>query len=176
MKKSQSAKLAARSKSLRQSAPEVGSVKGAKRPVAAAAGVIVCDRCGAVMYDKHWHAPALVTGWKKMNATTGRCDACLRGKEFVGEVVFEGLKDAQEREEVLGLVRNIGKRAQRRDPEDRVISIETVGSRVRVTTSENQLAVSIGKQVHEARKGGELQVTWSAGDKPVRVVWRSKAK
>jgi hypothetical protein len=173
VKKSQPIVRSAKNKSLRVSTPSLGGGRNAARLVPSAAGVVVCDQCGAVMYDKHWHSKALVAKWLDLkSATSGRCDACRGGKQFVGEVVLEGLKDSIERDEIVALIRNVGKRAMKRDPEERIISVEVVGSRVRVTTTENQLAVSIGKQVHEARKGGELHITWSASDKPVRVVWR----
>ena len=88
--------------------------------------------------------------------------------------MIEGLKDEGERQEVVGLVRNAGKRAMKRDPEDRVISVVVSGAKIRVLTSENQLAVAIGKQLHQARKGGKLTIIWSAQDKPVRVHWTAK--
>jgi hypothetical protein len=173
VKKSQPMVRAARSKSLRQSAPSLGGNRGAKNLLASAAGVIICDQCQAVLYDKHWHAKSLVASWLDLKgAASGRCDACRGGKQFAGEVVLEGLKNSLERDEIIALVRNVGKRALKRDPEERIISLEIAGSRVRATTTENQLAVAIGKQIHEARKGGELHIIWSDGDKPVRVVWR----
>jgi hypothetical protein len=72
---------------------------------------------------------------------------------------------------VLALARNVGRRAQARDPEDRIIKINDAPGGAVVTTTENQLAVSIGKQIDRARKGGKLDITWSQGDKPVRVRW-----
>lgn len=176
VKKSQAQSKGARSKGLHLSAPSVGAAKGAKRPVATAAGVVICDTCKAVYYDKHWHSRSLVASWLDLKgAAIGRCEACRGGKQYAGEIVLEGLKDSLERDEILHLIRRVGKRAQLRNAEARVIGIEVTGARVRVTTTDNQLAVAIGKQIHEARKGSQLQVTWSSGDKPVRVIWRKLA-
>jgi hypothetical protein len=45
---------------------------------------------------------------------------------------------------------------------------------VRVTTTENQLAISLGKQVDSAFKGGTLKIRFSDEDLPVRVFWDEK--
>jgi hypothetical protein len=74
------------------------------------------------------------------------------------------------------LARNVANRAGRRDPEDRIIKIVDAGESVVIYTTENQLAVSIGKQIHSARKGGTLVITWSHQDKPVRVRWTAPAR
>jgi hypothetical protein len=161
-----------KAKGLRGSAP-IGSSKGAVKPRSAGGEPAVCPGCRAVLYDKHWHDRALVASWLDLrSAASVKCDACRSGGNHAGEVVLEGLGDSVERDEVIALVRHVGNRATRRDPEDRIVGITVKGSRVRVLTSENQLALSVGKQVHAARKGGELEVTWSDEDKPVRVVWR----
>ncbi|MEY4744815.1 MAG: hypothetical protein RL272_760 [Candidatus Parcubacteria bacterium] len=87
-----------------------------------------------------------------------------------GEVVLTGLT-AAEKEEVLGMVRHTGGTGPR-DPEDRVIRVEDRKNALRILTSESHLAVSIGKRVHRARKGGTLTITWAPDDMPVRVAWK----
>jgi hypothetical protein len=86
-------------------------------------------------------------------------------------VILTGLKELSRRLEVVGLIKNIGTRATKRNPEAQIIKIEDGGNSVRVTTTDNQLAVALGKQVDAAVKGGKLQVTWSREDAPVRVRW-----
>jgi len=138
----------------------------------------ICTGCSAVYFDKHWHSPSFFGGKaavRKAALAKGLCDACAlrrkgsRDTSYVGEVVVTGGYTVMELGELVRAARNAGKRAQRRDPEDRILSIETVPGGVRIRTSENQLAVSIGKQLHRARKGAKLTITWSHDDKPVRV-------
>ncbi len=103
---------------------------------------------GAAKYGKRPSAPA---GWN-------------------GEVVLVGLT-AAEKQDVLGMVRHTGATGPR-DPDDRVVRVEDGRKGLRILTSESHLAVSIGKRVHRARKGGTLTITWAPDDAPVRVVWQ----
>lgn len=146
----------------------------------------VCSRCGAVYFDEHWHTiPNFEKIYKKMmpkkSVAKELCVECKwivggKGKTgWEGELVLENLIP-DDKKEILNLVRNVGKRAFLRDPEDQVIKIEDMGRKVRVTTTENQLAVSIGKQVARAFKGGKLEIKWSAEDAPARVRWIRKNK
>lgn len=90
-----------------------------------------------------------------------------------GELILENLI-SDDKKEILNLVRNVGKRAFLRDPEDQIIKIDDRGEKVIITTTENQLAVSIGKQVASAFKGGHMEIIWSAEDAPARVRWARK--
>lgn len=136
-------------------------------------GLIFCLGCGAVYYDKHWHTnkkyAAILKNQKAIKKEL--CPECKNAKNenFEGEILLKNL--SKEKEEILNLVRNIEKRAKKRDPEDRIIKIEDKGKTVRILTTENQLAVSIGKQIDRAFKGGELKIKWSEKDALVRVIW-----
>jgi hypothetical protein len=147
----------------------------------ARAGAVRCPDCGAIYFDKHWHSPAVFAGAALLDLLEPRrCGECSLEKggrsggraPYAGEVVLEGPFADGEREEVLSLVRNVGARATKRDPQDRIVRIDADGAALRVYVTENQLAVSIGKQVDRARKGGSLEIVWSKDDKPVRVIWK----
>ncbi len=142
----------------------------------------VCPDCFSVYYDKHWHAPSFFGGKRAVRSASllsERCTECtIRAKArgsvtFAGEVTLKGEFSPEEQAELLRLVRNVGKRATKRDPQDRIIHIDSSGTSVKIFTTENQLAVSIGKQIHRARKGTTLTITWSHDDKPVRVLVRN---
>lgn len=145
----------------------------------------VCRRCHAIYFDKHWHTWArvriLAERLRKARVREDVCTECRwaldsgpEGKRnWEGEVVLTGLSDSAKKREVLALVRNVGKRATERDPEDQVIRIEDKGETVRILTTENQLAISIGKQIDRARKGGKLDIKFSHEDAPVRVTWQA---
>ncbi|MDD5252240.1 MAG: hypothetical protein PHT12_06485 [Patescibacteria group bacterium] len=158
-----------------------GRLAGRDRQVVKASaevkGAARCGDCGAVYYDKHWHSAELVPAKVRTGGLAKKkCDVCRAGAAYAGEVLIEGVADQGERAEIAALVRNIGKRATLRDPEERIVRLHDDGSSLRIFTSENQLAVSIGKQVDQARKGGRLDIVWSADDKPVRVHWHAPKK
>lgn len=157
-----------------------------RKDVAAGPSGIRCVHCGAIFHDKHWHSRTLLempnTSMMASALKDGWCDECRwerlhasRAIPHSGEVILVGPFVPQERREILHLIRNVGHRAMERDPEDRVVHIADEGDGIRVFTSENQLAVSIGKQVDHARKGGKLEIVWSKTDKPVLVKWMKKA-
>lgn len=151
-----------------------------------------CSRCDAIYFDEHWHTiPGFWQAYKKMlpkkKIIEEVCYECKwikdghldrkndwAGKEgWEGEVILDNLIP-KDKDEILNLVRNIGKRALKRDPQDKIIRIKDEGKRVIITTTENQLAVSIGKQVARAFKGGNLEIKWSHEDEPARVRWVRK--
>lgn len=149
----------------------------------------LCGRCGAVWYDGHWHdAPRLAATLKARRKAAKpvkemlciECHYAVHGPAdpkhalFEGQLTLDGLVDPKEKSAILKTVRNMAKRAQKRDPEDRIIAIDDRGERVIVTTSENQLAVGLGKAVAAAFKGGKLRIAWSSDDLPARVFWKRK--
>lgn len=150
-------------------------------------GMKLCGNCGAVYYSGHWHiAPAMAAlmgkGKKPSAVSAELCHECrwlANGRDpklaqFEGQVTLDGLKDLTEKEMILNTVRNAGEKAQKRDPLEHIIAIDDRGERVIVTTTENQLAVIIGKDVDHAFKGGKLTITFSEGNLPARVHWTHK--
>jgi hypothetical protein len=149
----------------------------------------LCDRCSAVYFDGHWHtAPALAAAIKARRKTGKKpakpvlcyeCHVVVHGAAdgrtlFEGQLTLDGLGDAAEKAEILSTVRNFAARMTKRDPEDRIINIDDRGLRVVVTTTENQMAVGMGKAVDAAFKGGKLRIAWSKDDLPARVYWTHK--
>lgn len=148
-----------------------------------------CNRCHAVFYDSHWHhEPALyekVAAKASLATRAGNqldknilCPECTWIKagfhgivDFEGEVLLKGIPTEVLKHEIINEIRHIGTRASNRDPQDQIIKIEDKGDTIRITTTENQLAVSIAKQVARAHKGGKLEIKFSKEDKPVRIVW-----
>jgi hypothetical protein len=165
--------------------PKGGKTKGDlhKPGTLGRGGMIRCEGCSAVYFDKHWHSPSVLAGDIDLSwLAKGLCEECKMAKKkssgattYAGEVTIDGEFSPKEKSEILGIIRNVGKRATRRDPMDRVVRIAESGGALRVYTTENQLAVAIGKQIHHARKGGTLTITWSEGDKLARVHWHRKA-
>lgn len=150
-------------------------------PKIAATGAAACPDCGAVYFDKHWHSCSEPECRLKAGKLPRKvCPECRLMKKsgrgpgnYAGEVLIDGVADRNELREIKNLVMNVAKRAAKRDPEDRIVNVVEGPGSLDIFTSENQLAVSIGRQVHQARKGGELSITWSKSDKPVRVRWQA---
>ncbi|MBU1953972.1 hypothetical protein KKH03_03305, partial [Patescibacteria group bacterium] len=78
----------------------------------------------------------------------------------------------EHKDEIIGAIRHSDQMARERDEMNRVLRIIRMSeSDIGIFTSKNQLAVTIGKKLDSAFKGGKLSIHWSKGDKEVEVVW-----
>lgn len=90
---------------------------------------------------------------------------------FGGRVTAVGKFGRNEKAELLNLAENVGKAQRKRDRCDRILRVRSTKNGFIIYTAKPHLAVSLGKKLHAARKGGELSITWSHSDLPVRVLW-----
>jgi len=137
-------------------------------------GYTLCTGCGAVYYEKSWHHKEKYADKMEeieKEAKKSICPACAREKDNLCEG-FVTLKNVPEdkKEELLNLIKNAGERAIRNDILSRVTKIEERDGNIEICTTENQLAVSLGKQIKSAFEG-ELDINFSAQGGPARVVW-----
>lgn len=138
------------------------------------AGFLVCTDCKAVYDKKRWVAG--FSGVRDINERKGiafrRCPACqmIRDRKFEGQVIAEGIPQHR-MQDVLVRIRRVGDLAQLRDPLDRIIALRRRGSRIELTTTENRLAVRLGKEIRDLVKG-KLDIRWSHEEDVVRVFWR----
>lgn len=86
---------------------------------------------------------------------------------FEGRVELIGVPQGRV-DDAISRIKNFSRRAQARDPLDRVIAIKRRGNRIEVTTTENQLAVRIAKAVRGIL-GGKLHIQWTDEDDVVYV-------
>jgi len=93
----------------------------------------------------------------------------IQDKQYEGELVLENIPE-DKKKEITNLIWNVGERAFERDPMDRIIGFEDKGNVIRILTSENQLALSIGKQIKRAFRG-KLDIKWSHKESTSRVKW-----
>jgi len=108
------------------------------------------------------------------NARTGKDPVSFSSlRAFKGEVVIEAKLSPKQKEEILNIVRNSGKTGPR-DTNDRVLQVQDAGGKMRITTTGQELAVSIGKKVHQSHKDGKLTLVWGSAEQPVRVTWVKK--
>jgi len=132
---------------------------------------ILCSKCKAIYYGKCWHKNARL--FEKNIKCTKKilCPACKWTKTNLAEgIIVLTLKDNLKEKEILNLVRNVETKAKLRDPEDRIMKINKEENKITILTTENQLALSIAKQIKRAFKG-DLKIKWSHNEDVVRLEW-----
>jgi len=132
--------------------------------------LLICKECNAVYFYKSWHHrledyPYLK---KTKNLKFTFCPACqmIKEKKFEGEVIVKNVS-SKVKANLINLIKNFGKEAFKKDPQDRVISIIDNGSQLRILTTENQLAQRLGKKISQVFKG-RLSVSHSKGESTLR--------
>ncbi len=138
-------------------------------------GTMVCGKCSAVFADKHWQwNPKILAQYGDDKERQTTCPACqkLNKEDAEGIVYFKGFVSESQRDEMLRQIKHIGERATKRDPLDRIYKSDVDGKHeVVIYTTENQLAISIGKQVKKAFHG-ELKIKNSKEGDITRVYWQ----
>ncbi len=143
------------------------------------AGEFYCQTCKAVWFRKAWHNDDRKFDVLSRQPDLARtCPACRKTALDLPEgiVTMSSLDifPVERKQELLQLVRNVGDRARKRDPMDRIMRIMDKGNEVQVYTSENQLAVAIGNETKRAF-GGDLNIDFGHRDNEIaRVVWIAK--
>ncbi|OGN39777.1 MAG: hypothetical protein A2606_01370 [Candidatus Yanofskybacteria bacterium RIFOXYD1_FULL_42_10] len=155
----------------------------------AGSGYIICSECKSVFFDKSWHH--MMDEDKHFSAEKDKkikfavCPACemLKTKTYEGEIIISLKSQVQPssraqvegspnfKNYILGAIKNSDEMAKERDPMDRVLWTEDNGNEIKVYTSENQLAVIIGKKLDSAFPGGKLKIEHSHGEDLIRVFW-----
>jgi len=128
---------------------------------------IVCNKCKAIYQKGHWLHP--VKNKKYENIKYSTCPACkmIESKQYEGEVIIENVNSIIKKE-LLNAIANMGKIAYQKDPEDRLINIQKKGNEIRIFTTENQLAVKIGKKIKKSFNGN-MKIVYSKKESVVRV-------
>lgn len=129
-------------------------------------GIAVCKTCHSIQFKKEWHHPdSLIRVGKhaKGNVHLDLCPACKMVREgvFEGEIRIENVPQKYHGE-LVNLIVSFGRKATKRDPEDRIIEIEREGrDGFRVTTTENRLAVALSKKVKQVFKKVDVAISYS---------------
>ena len=129
-------------------------------------GIVLCERCQGVLYKKQWHhadsARVREAKLAGMPVRTSLCPACkmIVNKQWEGEIFVDAIPQRYEAE-VLHLAAAYGKRAEKHDPQDRVIEIKKENAKYRITTTENQLAVKLAKKIHETFPKTEIKISYA---------------
>jgi len=145
--------------------------------------IVICPQCQAFYYYKSWHHH--LEEYRHLSEDKRvkfqLCPACQMIKEgkYEGQVILKNVPLEKE-EEMIKLVKNFGEEAFRRDPLDRIIKIKSKKIsqnlvEIEILTTENQLAVRIGKKIKGAFKG-DLEIKYSHQEDTARVIWRSTSQ
>jgi len=138
---------------------------------------IICVDCGAVYWKKAWHQGfgGLGTHGEEKKVSFKLCPACrmIRDRQFEGEVILEGIPEKY-RTGLVAHLRNVGETARRLDPLDRIIAIQSRDSRIRITTTENRLALRLGREAKQLLGNqGARRARFSKEEDIVRVWWQA---
>lgn len=139
----------------------------------------LCSMCQAIWHKGKWSLdPAVRVEVQRWGTPiTVLCPACRSAKEGnpTGILYLTGSFLAQNRAEILNLVRNAARAAAAKNPLERIIRIRTDSRHpLVVETTSEKLARRLGRAVSRAC-GGALEIRFSHEDKLVRVYWRRNA-
>ena len=81
------------------------------------------------------------------------CPACemIKNRQFEGEIIIKNIP-VKIKSDLINLAKTFSKRAFERDPMDRLIDIKETKDGLRITTTENQLAVKLAKKSKKLSK------------------------
>jgi len=133
-----------------------------------------CKHCGAIYASGRWYAKGLEPeGTNHAPAHEILCPACRKLRDRVpgGVIKISGDFVRGHRDEIFNLIRNEGNDALSGNPLERVMSLETEGEEILISTTDEKLAQRLGRALHRAYHGN-IEYKWSADNKLARVFWR----
>lgn len=135
------------------------------RNAAGRRGILVCRRCANAFFKKRWHKglsvlPERVRATQHIALTV--CPACdmMQRKLFEGEITIRNAP-AKDRDGILRLAAAFGNRTLHKDPQDRISGIRHSNGTIRITTTENQLAVRLAKKIAQAFSAGRPVIAYA---------------
>jgi hypothetical protein len=136
---------------------------------------LVDDEADLIYQEKHWQPlnelrPDLVDSFKEHTSPLSKM---LEGEVCEGVLHITGDFFPTHKQEIINAIRHSDTMARERDSMNRVMKIVRLNENdIAVFTTKNQLAVTIGRKLDSAFKGGKLDISWSKGDKEVEVRWQ----
>jgi NMD protein affecting ribosome stability and mRNA decay len=136
------------------------------------AELTLCDGCGAVFSHKTWRRSAARTSLAlEKGDRWSRCPACVRQvKEPAGTVVLTGDLVESIEQELRRRIQNVCERARFTQPERRLLAVERTPAGLKVTTTSQELAHRIGREIEKAF-GGSTSYSWSDSDGHLFALW-----
>jgi len=144
----------------------------AKKESVGKKGLLVCPECNAVYYHKSWHHNlqkyAALKNKEKVGFETCPADSMQKDGRFVGLVVIENYP-AGVHDSIVNLVEHVAEVANEKHVLDRILELHESSQRIEVKTSDGVLARSIGKRIHSAYKGSEIEINQSEEESITRI-------
>ena len=130
-------------------------------------GEQVCPDCGRGNRRGRW-----MRAQGTPQAQPVPCPACRRiaDKLPAGILTVDGPFAFEKREDVLATARNVAEKVESEHPLERIMSIETSGGRLVISTTDVHLVQAIGRALHGAF-GGSLHYGFQEGEDQLRVNW-----
>jgi NMD protein affecting ribosome stability and mRNA decay len=127
----------------------------------------VCPECGALFHKGRW-----TWGTAPSTAEAASCPAChrMRDKYPKGFVTIKGGFKDEQREQVIGVVKNTEAIEKKEHPLSRIMSIETNREGLVISTTDTHLPRRIGEALKHAYHG-ELELHYDKDEDFVRVTW-----
>jgi NMD protein affecting ribosome stability and mRNA decay len=138
-------------------------------------GLLHCRGCGSIYYRRRWTLEPTAEIRKRVERRDAViptfCPACqkMRDHYWMGVVQISGI-NADEKREVVRLLKNEERRAREKNPLERIVRIADLDAGLRVETTTEKLAQRLGRCLGKAR-GGRVTYKWSHRNKFARVVW-----
>ncbi|HTM08711.1 MAG TPA: BCAM0308 family protein [Verrucomicrobiae bacterium] len=140
-------------------------------------GILSCRGCGAVYHHARWaldpteEIRRVVDSGKGVRQT--HCPACQKIRDHYAQGIVEITRvDAEEKTEILRLLKNEESRARGKNPLERILAIVNGAGGLRVETTTERLAQRFGRCLKKAR-GGKVIYKWSHRNKFARVFWEN---
>ena len=158
---------------------KVDTERDSYQPKKSPQGALQCRGCGAMYYRRRWslQPPSGAGSLAQAELQPVFCPACLKIRDQYpsGELRVSGV-EAQERGEIMRILRNEEARAREKNPLERIMTIEAndrLGWSVKTTTE--KLAQRLGRSLRKAR-GGTVRFHWSHNKRFVHVLWSKESK
>jgi NMD protein affecting ribosome stability and mRNA decay len=136
----------------------------------------ICARCGAVYLRKKWRHDHALTDAQMESGQWAFCPACvqLSKQEGQGKLLVRGKAAAKDDTAIRRRLKNVAAQAAKRQPERRIVSIETKDDGLELITTSQKLTHRLA---HELKKafGGRVAYTWS-NDGTLFATWDYEAR
>jgi NMD protein affecting ribosome stability and mRNA decay len=132
----------------------------------------ICPTCGLVFHKKRWSRDEQILSIVSKVAEKHKCPACRKIEDHyvMGFVTITGTFVPTVKSEIINIIHNQEKKEQFRNPLARIMSLNNKDETIVVETTNDNLAIAIGKALNRSH-GGELNVNYASNEQFARVNW-----
>ncbi|PLX88525.1 MAG: hypothetical protein C0619_12545 [Desulfuromonas sp.] len=134
----------------------------------------LCMSCKTVYQNNHWQLNPEEYDRLKTKSTTNwiTCPACQKVAAGYSEgiVTLSGSYLWEHEREIRRILKNEERKAQAKNPFERIIRRQRQGDKMVIETTEKKLAEHLGRVLHKSHQG-VLDISWSGDPDVCRVTW-----